>query len=186
MLTIKQVQNEDDIRGIMALQQQNLKKNLTSEVIDSQGFVTVEHQFETLAAMNAAEPSIIIQNDEGRIVAYCLTMLPAFGQKVPELIEMFELFDEISYKNKPLSQHRYYVVGQVCVGENYRGQGIFDAMYAKQKEVMQGRFDLAVTEIALSNTRSMRAHERLGFKTIYEYFDPKINDTWAIVVWDWL
>ena len=181
---ITTVQSEADVRGILALQQQNLKRNLSPDVIASQGFVTVEHAFETLLQMNQAEPSVIVKDNEA-VVAYCLTMLPSFGSMVPELVAMFELLNNISYESKLISDYAYYVMGQVCVGEAYRGQGFFDGMYHKQREILADKYDLCITEIALSNTRSLKAHARVGFQIIHEYFDSAYNETWAVVAWDW-
>ncbi len=182
-MIITTVQSESDVRGILALQQRNLKKNLSPEQIKSQGFVTVEHQFETLLKMNQAEPSIIVK-DNDEVVAYCLTMLPAFGKEVPELVAMFELLDKLEFKQKSLKNIDYYVMGQVCVGEGYRSQGLFDGMYQKQKEVMKDKYQLCITEISRSNTRSLKAHDRVGFEEISEYYDVNYDETWVVVAWE--
>jgi hypothetical protein len=182
-MTITTVQSENDVRGILTLQQRNLKRNLSSEQIKSQGFVTVEHQFETLLKMNQAEPSVIVK-DGDEVVAYCLTMLPAFGKEVPELVAMFDLLDTLSFKQKSLKDYDYYVMGQVCVGEGYRSQGLFDGMYLHQKEVLKDKFQLCITEISRSNTRSLKAHDRVGFKEISDYYDPNYDETWVVVAWE--
>ena len=44
-------------------------------------------------------------------------------------------------------------------------------------------FDFVATEISTTNKRSMRAHEKVGFKTIYTYSDAL--DEWNVVVWEW-
>ena len=88
----------------------------------------------------------------------------------------------LTWQNKPIGSQRYYAMGQVCVAEGYRGQGVFDGLYAKHKELLSGQYDLCVTEIAVRNTRSIRAHERVGFQTIHTYTDD--SELWNVVLWD--
>jgi hypothetical protein len=183
-VTITVVQGEKDVRGILALQQKNLKKNLSDETMASQGFVTVEHDFATLKAMNDAQPSVIAK-DGDEVVGYCLAMLPQFRKDVPVLESLFASIDQIDYEGKPLNTYHYMVMGQVCVGEGYRGIGVFDKMYQHLKEVLSNDFEICVTDISSKNTRSLRTHERVGFEAVKDFFDENLNETWIIVVWDW-
>ena len=77
----------------------------------------------------------------------------------------------------------YFVMGQVCVAKDFRGQQVFSDLYQKMKTEMSSHFDCIVTEIATRNTRSIRAHEKVGFETIHIYEDE--TEEWAIVAWDW-
>jgi RimJ/RimL family protein N-acetyltransferase len=56
-------------------------------------------------------------------------------------------------------------------------------LYDKHKEAYGNQYDFIVTEIATRNTRSIRAHEKIGFKTIHQFTDA--TDDWDIVLWDW-
>ena len=56
-------------------------------------------------------------------------------------------------------------------------------LYQHHKALYQQRFDMLITEISPANPRSQRAHEKVGFKTIYHYTDAM--DAWNVVVWDW-
>ncbi len=181
---ITTVKNDDDVRGILALQQKNLKKNLTPEQIQSQGFVTVEHQFSVLKAMNDAQPSVIVK-DGDTVVAYCLAMLPQFRNDVPELKTLFDSIDEIDYEGLTLKDYQYVVMGQVCVGEGYRSMGFFDGMYQKLREELSGKFQMCVTDISTNNLRSMKAHARVGFIPVKDFHDATLNEVWRVVVWDW-
>jgi len=183
-IIITRVSSEEDIRGILALQQQNLKKNLTAEQMKSQGFLTVAHQFEALKAMNGAEPSVIAK-DGNKVVGYCLAMLPKFRNDVPELRAFFDLLDALTYGGKQLKDTNYCVMGQVCVGEGYRGISLFDKMNLHLKASLQENYSLCVTDISKNNTRSLRAHERVGYLPIGDFFDENLNETWIIVAWDW-
>lgn len=181
---ITTVKNDDDVRGILALQQKNLKKNLSPEQIQSQGFLTVEHKFSVLKAMNDAQPSVIVK-DGDTVVAYCLAMFPQFRNDVPELIALFDTIDEIDYDGQTLKDFKYVVMGQVCVGEGYRGMGFFDGMYQKLREELSAKFDLCVTDISTNNSRSLKAHARVGFIPMKDFHDATLDEVWRVVVWNW-
>lgn len=181
---ITTVKSDDDVRGILALQQKNLKKNLTPEQIQSQGFVTVEHEYAVLKAMNDAQPSVIVK-DGDTVVGYCLAMLPKFRNDVPELKILFDSIDEIDYDGQTIKDFNYVVMGQVCVGEGYRSMGFFDGMYQKLREELSAKFEMCVTDISTNNTRSLKAHTRVGFIPVKDFEDKNLNEVWRVVVWDW-
>jgi hypothetical protein len=51
-------------------------------------------------------------------------------------------------------------------------------------EAYRNRYDFTVTEIAERNTRSIRAHERVGFRTLHTYHDERAAEVWRVVVLD--
>lgn len=184
MISITTVQSDADVRGILALQQKNLRKNVPLDVQVDQGFVTVEHDPDVLTRMNQAAPSIIAK-DGDTVVGYALTMLPQFGSDVPELLPLFDLINTLTYHDKPLRSYNWYVMGQVCVADGYRGQRLFDRMYDHHREVYNTTYQLLITDISANNVRSLRAHARVGFEAIHEFHDPAIGETWVVVAWDW-
>jgi hypothetical protein len=184
MISITTVQSEADVEGILALQQANLRKNVPVDIQLDQGFVTVEHDPAVLTRMNQAAPSIIAK-DGDRVVGYALTMLPEFGADVPELIPLFSLINSLNYNDKSLGDYAYYVMGQVCVADGYRGQQMFDRMFQHHRNVYGDRFQLLITDISANNTRSLRAHARVGFETLHSFHDSTIGETWVVVLWDW-
>ncbi len=174
-----------ELAQVIELQGLNLSTNLDVETQRNQGFVTVQHDPGVLLRMNLEKPSVIAKAGD-ELAGYALVMPRNFAQEVPVLKPMFELIDTLSWRDMPLAEHpRWFVMGQVCVAEAYRGQGVFDGMYLKMKELYKGEYDFVITEIALRNTRSMRAHERVGFKTFHSYDDPQSGEKWAIVIWEW-
>jgi ribosomal protein S18 acetylase RimI-like enzyme len=177
------IASDDDVRQVLDLQQVNLSTKVSADVAASQGFVTVQHNFDLLKQMNEAIPQVIAK-DGDQVVGYALVMLPAFQDLIPVLKPMFVLFDSLDFRGKKISEYRYYVMGQICVAEGYRGVGIFDGLYQHHRELYRMQFDFVATEIASRNTRSIRAHERVGFKTIHTFQDE--TDHWEIVVWDWV
>ncbi|WP_231425832.1 GNAT family N-acetyltransferase [Pedobacter sp. Leaf250] len=172
-----------DLEGIILLQKKNLRSDLSINEIKEQGFVTVSHTLDDLQKMHHHEPNIIAKNGDD-VIAYVLGMTEQSKNDIPRLVEMYESFDHIQYKGRPVSNYQYVVVGQVCVDKNYRGQGLFDRCYQAYKEYFKDRYEFAITEIASINLRSMKAHERIGFSTINTYTD-QTDTEWNVVVWDW-
>ncbi|RTL56105.1 MAG: GNAT family N-acetyltransferase [Sphingobacteriales bacterium] len=176
------VSTDDELHQILHLQQLYLRGNNDATEEKEQGFVTVHHSFELLSQLHQLSPSIIVKNDD-KVVAYALTMVNECRPLIPVLIPMFEMFDKINYNGKLLHEYKFYVMGQIGVHKDYRGKGLVQMLYDKHKEVYSPQYDFIVTEIATRNTRSIRAHEKIGFKTIHHFTDA--TDDWDIVLWDW-
>ncbi|MEO8701304.1 MAG: GNAT family N-acetyltransferase [Kofleriaceae bacterium] len=166
--TVRLVETARDLEGILALQR-------ASRAPTSDGFVTVEHTLAILQAMHALAPSVIAVDARGDVVGYALVMPRETRTLVPILEPMFALIDELGLA------YRWYVMGQVAVAPAHRGSGLFDAMYAEHRARYRDRFDAVITEIATRNTRSVRAHARVGFETLVTHRDA--TDEWALVAW---
>jgi GNAT superfamily N-acetyltransferase len=176
------VNTTEELQQILSLQKENLARNIDEDEMNSQGFVTLRHNLPVLEKMHRLAPSIIIKDNE-QVVAYALTMLKECRSLIPDLESMFSLFEKISWQNKALIDYRYYVMGQVCIAKSYRGQGLFEKLYAHHRKIYHSQFDLLLTEVSFRNKRSLRAHEKVGFKIIYTQKDAL--DEWAILAWDW-
>ena len=182
MIQIKSAENESELLGILKLQEANLYQNLSAEEKSEQGFVTVRHTIEQLRGMNELAAHVIA-NDGDQVAGYILAMTKASREFIPVLIPMFEQFDQLFFKGKPISEFNYMVIGQICVGKDYRGQRLFDRMYAEYRNKFAQNFEFGITEIATSNLRSLKAHQRVGFETIHIFQDTL--QEWAIVIWNW-
>lgn len=180
MINITTVQSPNDLEQILHLQQSNLLKNLTRQEVDSEGFVTVEHDFKTLSAMNETHPHIIAKQND-KVVAYALVMLKEFADDVPILKHLFENIDTLSFNNENLKDCRYFVMGQICIDRAHRSQGVFKRLYHKMAHEMRPHFDYIITEISTNNPRSIRAHEKAGFQTLRRYAGT--DSDWLIVIY---
>lgn len=169
-----------DLPRILELQRANVETNARDAV--GQGFVTVVHTLGVLERMHALAPSVIVRDSTGEVAGYALVMLQECAPLVPVLATMFANLQTLTFHGRPLNEMRWYVMGQVCVAESHRGRGVFDALYRGHSELYGPRFELVVTEVATRNTRSMRAHARVGFETIDTYRDDV--DEWAVIAWD--
>lgn len=176
-VTVGIVESDRDLEGILALQRE------CREPTDD-GFVTVAHTLALLRAMHALAPSIVARDGAGQVVGYALVMAHETRALIPILEPMFQMIEalpESTICGRP--DARWYVMGQVAVAPAYRGTGLFARMYDEHRARYQDRFDAVVTEVATRNPRSLRAHERVGFRTISTYRDA--TDEWALIAWEW-
>ena len=172
-----------DLEQILALQKVNLPRNLVESEIESQGFVTVSHDFELLAKMNTKKQHIIAKFDK-KVIGYALVMLEIFKDQIPVLVPMFEQIKSIMHEDKLMSEIDFFIMGQVCIAKDFRGQGIFMGLFEKMKTEMAGEYQMIVTEVATRNIRSIKAHAKVGFKTIKKY-QADNGEEWAIIGWNW-
>ena len=178
------VTTADEVCQILELQAANLPAALTPGTMAREGFVTVRHEASVLQRMSDTAPAVVAKA-AGRVVGYALVMPRSFAADVPILRPLFELLDTLSWKDVSLRGNpRWFVMGQICIAEGYRGAGIFDGLYRTMADVYGDRFDFTVTEVAARNTRSLRAHARVGFETLHAYPDPATREEWQVLALD--
>ena len=178
----KIVTTGDELKQIVELSHKNQKLNVDQSEKEKEGFVTWEYSYKLLKQMQGQQPHVIVK-DKDHLAGYALVALKEAGAFHKDLATMFKNLETVTYNDKLLSEYKYYVMGQVCVDKEYRGKGVFNMLYQQHKKLFKDRFDFVVTEISPNNTRSVRAHEKVGFKTIYTYKDS--IDNWNVVLWEW-
>lgn len=167
---------DSELHQILEIQKRNIKEGLTKEEKAKEGFITVGHDFDILKKMNDACAHILAK-DEDKVAGYALVMLPSFRNDIPVLTPMFDTADTL------LKGKNYVVMGQVCIDKPYRKMGVFRGMYAYYQKELNTKFDCLFTEIASSNTRSLRAHNSVGFKSLKTAITDGVS--WELVNWDW-
>jgi len=181
-MQLKLANSKKELEQILILQNENHFDNLSKQLRKIDGFVTVKHDIEMLMQMNSLAKQVIAVVDE-KVVGYALVMLKELKNLIPVLIPMFDSFERIKYNNTTLDKLNYYVMGQICIANEYRGKGLFKALYEKHKEIYSKKYDLCITEVSTSNKRSIIAHEKIGFITICTFKDA--HDEWNIICWNW-
>ncbi|MFD0863337.1 GNAT family N-acetyltransferase [Sungkyunkwania multivorans] len=171
-ITYKQASSDDELRQILALQQENHRDDLSIEIQKKEGFITLRHDFETLKQMNDACGHIIAK-DGFKVVGYALSMTRYFRDDIPLLIPMFQKIE------KALPSTDYLVMGQVCIDRQYRGKGIFRDLYKYMRAALSKDFEMLITEVNKKNTRSLNAHKAIGFEIL------STSDDWLVIAWDW-
>ena len=170
---------DQDLRQILAIQEANLPEQLSADETREQGFVTVRHDLDLLREMNHPHAHAVARHHD-RVVGYALVMQRAMGDRIPVLYPLFERIDDILWHRRPLSDYRYFVMGQVAIDRPYRGRGIFPELFREFDHRLAEHYDLTVTEIATRNVRSCRAHAKAGFKDLHTYHSPD-GEEWVVV-----
>ena len=173
MIAYKQAETLEELQQILNLQQENLPKNLSTEEIKTQGFLTVEHDFELLKAMNDAFPHTLA-TDNGNVVGYALSMHLKFSNKIDVLKPMFTEISKV-YKG-----NHFMVMGQICVAQTHRGQGVFRGLYQNMQRFTKPFFESIITEVDINNTRSINAHRAIGFTELTRYHSD--GKEWSLIV----
>ncbi|WP_158974687.1 GNAT family N-acetyltransferase [Cellulophaga sp. L1A9] len=164
----------EELTQILVLQQANLYRNVSNEEKLAEGFVTVEHSFELLKEMNDVCPHTIAIDEQGNLAGYALSMHPSFKDKIDVLKPMFEVIDPLI-----APEEKYMLMGQICVSKNHRKQGVFRGLYQHMQKQVAPEFEAIITEVDAKNTRSIQAHNAVGFVAIARY---TANDQeWVVI-----
>ncbi|MFK7948533.1 MAG: N-acetyltransferase family protein [Saprospiraceae bacterium] len=183
-ITFTQAKTANDLHQILALQSANLPQNISKSELANEGFVTVQHSFELLKAMNTPYSHIIAKDGE-EVIAYALVMLRDFADRIPVLFSMFEMINQSIYNDNLVHDSTYFAMGQVCIDKAYRGKGIFKKLYQTMQKYYSNDFHYLITEIAARNPRSLKAHAKVGFEDLKIFTDEKTGEVWHLVIWDW-
>lgn len=179
MYTYGFAQSDEDLLQILELQKLNLKTLISEEEKASQGYVTLRHDLHLLREMNTPYPHIICKK-ENQLMGYTLVMLRDIEKRIPALSSMFFHINTLTYQGILLDNARYLIMGQVCVAKEARGHGVFAGLYREMQKRLCHDFDFIITEVDSRNTRSVRAHEKVGFQTIHEYREGEID--WKVIL----
>lgn len=173
MIIFKTTETNQELKDILILQRKNLKENLTLEEQNSQGFVTVKHNFDLLKQMNTYHSHTIAKHNN-KVIAYALSMSVKLKNEITILKPMFNEINNI------IKDDKYIVMGQICIDKKYRGKGIFKSLYLEMKNSFSTKgFKYIITEIDIKNKRSLNAHKSVGFTTLKDYVIG--NKNWRIV-----
>lgn len=205
-------QTDQDLQQILELQKANLPDRLSPDELQSQGFVTLRHDLNTLRLMHKVYPHIIAKyvdtaddrdnNKNDRIIGYALCTMQSAEMHIPTLAGVFHIIESVSYQGKTLTNvplspghqqqeeqmtnvscnFHYLFMGQVCVHKEFRGKDVFAGLYQHMRNTMAPHFHGIVTAISPRNTRSLRAHSKVGFKSLHDFTSK--GEDWKLVIWD--
>ena len=181
MTIIKIADTDQEIEGILGLQQANLPSQLNPQEQIQEGFVTIRHTFELLKRMNQDGGHIIVK-DHDQVKAYALYLHPAMMPKVEFLGETYKFLQAFEWNGKKAIDHNFVFMGQICVDKSLRGQGYFRKLYEAFKQEYGKNFEWCFTLVALRNQRSLTAHKKIGFETMYTMVDPDA-EPWELIGW---
>ena len=182
MLTAKLVTTDEELAGIAQLSAANLVTNLSDETKEKEGFVTWVYPLHVLRVLHAIVPSVIVK-DGDKLAGYAITLTKECIPAYPPLAATADYASTVSYKGRPLTDHRIYFMGQICVDLDYRGRGVVGMLYEFHRQQFSPLYDIFFTEISPSNPRSLKAHQKVGFRIIATHWEE--GKPWDAVIWDW-
>jgi ribosomal protein S18 acetylase RimI-like enzyme len=164
-VVITRASTNEELFAILHLQNLNLRKNIDIATAADQGFLTAEYTLEYLKAMHDASPSIIAK-DGDTVAGYALVATKEVRNGHDLMADLFNVIDTKSYNGQLLKEVNYVVVGQLCVAEAYRGQGLVKIMYDYYRDCLAAEYEYLITDVAQANVRSLNAHKKSGFQVI--------------------
>jgi hypothetical protein len=182
-LITKLVTTAGELQQIADLSFSNLSTNISKETKATEGFVSWSYPIATLNALHSIVPSVIVK-DGDMLAGYALSLTRECVKAYPTMIPTLAHLSTMQYKGRSLDDSRLYLMGQICVRKDFRGQGIVGMLYQYHRQQFSDQYDMLLTEISTANPRSLKAHEKVGFKIIDCYREGQ--DDWNVVLWDWM
>ncbi|MCV6630992.1 MAG: GNAT family N-acetyltransferase [Flavobacteriaceae bacterium] len=171
-ITYTRTKTKEDLQQILELQKTNLPDKSKIKTQQKEGFVTVKHQLGDLQLMHQRCPHFVAKH-QNNIIAYALSMHPDFRNQIEILQPMFDQIELFHPKED------YMVMGQICINQAYRKQGIFRKLYQHMCRELQEDYCYIITEIDEKNQRSLQAHLAIGFENIHQFLHQ--NTQWILV-----
>lgn len=141
--------DESDLDGILELQAANQ--------IARGGSLSASLSRTRVQAMMNEMPLIVARRD-GHITGFLMTTTRAMNADLPIVKAMFA-----AYQGTPDA----YVYGPICVGEQERGKGLAQKMFADLRRLEAGREGILF--IRQDNEPSLRAHLKMGMKKVARF-----------------
>jgi hypothetical protein len=154
-MDIRQARAEDYAK-IVNLQQENTPDRL-SEAEKRQGFVVSSMDERQLDAVNQAL-GILVAVDGEQLAGFVCMVPSETTPRHPVVEAMLASFGQQQFDGKPLQQQRVFVYGPVCIGKQWRGQGILQNLFAAVKAHARVSYDLGAAFIDDRNPHSLAAH----------------------------
>jgi predicted GNAT superfamily acetyltransferase len=168
----------EDYSGILRLQEANYIANLSNEERKF-GFLSAEFTDAQIHEM-ATDLGITVAMNGVEIAGYLCAFRNEFNHGSPVLTKMFESYTRVCFDGRPLSSYSSYCYGPVCIGSEYRGQGLLRGLYQTHRRDLAGRFDIGVAFVARNNPYSLTAHVGgLGMSEVGEF---QVNDQSYVIL----
>jgi hypothetical protein len=162
------IAKNNDIEGVLALQEKYLVSNL-SEVEKKNGFVTTPFTIVQLKNVISKE-ELFLAKDSGHVVAYIFSGSWSFFEEWPIFVYMSSLFKNLQFQNFEITTQNSFQYGPVCIDKAYRGKGLINELFELMRIHLSEKYPLSLTFINKNNIPSQRAHtEKLKWTIIGDF-----------------
>ena len=159
---------QEDIPGILSLQDQNLYSKMT-EAERVNGFVTTPFVPEQIEAI-IEQDGLFVAEDKGVIIAYVFAGTWSYFQQWAIFELMVARFPMLQFNGQKITVENSFQYGPVCIAKAYRGQGLLQKIFEEMRQVFVQRFPISITFINKVNVISEKAHtKKLGWVIIDEF-----------------
>jgi GNAT superfamily N-acetyltransferase len=158
--------DEADFPSIQQMNEANLFQNLPLEEAREFGFLSYPSSYELQSKLNRREPFITAKLD-GRLIGY-LVPLPHYFRDMPELSDIYKGDEAFTIEGRTVADCQFIRLGQVVIEKEFRGRGVLKALYEEMRRRYADTYDLVLVGISKYNSRSLRAHQKLGFLHVGE------------------
>jgi predicted GNAT superfamily acetyltransferase len=155
-----------DIPDLLRLFEANSYKSLSPEENTQFGFVSLTLSSDLLQRIIRRDPPIVAKVD-GRLIAY-LIPLPHYFRDDPDVKVIFDADLMFSFEGRPIADYQFVQLTQVAIDREFRGRGVYQGMYEEMRRRYADTYDLVLVGISKYNSRSLRAHQKLGFLHVGE------------------
>ena len=159
---------QDDIQGILDLQELNLFQNL-SETERKAGFVTTPFTIPQLQELLALR-GLFVGSLDGKILGYTMAASWDYFSQWAIFPVMIERLFGTVYNGTGITDQNSFQYGPVCIAKSLRGSDAFPRLFEEMRLELAPRYPLGITFINQVNARSIKAHKRkLGMVVVDEF-----------------
>ena len=160
---------ENDIEGILSLQERYLFANMT-EADKVNGFVTTPFTVQQIKTLIDDSSAFVVTLPSDEVIGYTYAGTWDFFSQWAIFPYMVSRLPQLSYEGHQLTPQNTFQYGPICIDLAHRGNGIFQDLFETMRTAMSHRFPVGITFINKINERSYRAHtQKLEMSVIDEF-----------------
>lgn len=161
--------NNQDINGVLALQEKYLFRNL-SEAERKNGFVTTPFTVSQIKEIIKQNGLFIAENEEAEIIAYVFAGSWPYFEQWEIFNFMVSRFPSLTFNGKEITTENSFQYGPICIDMDYRGTGLLNQIFEEMRLEFLKNYPISITFINKVNEISEMAHtQKLNWVIIDEF-----------------
>lgn len=164
---------ENDIAKISRLNKVHLLKDENPN--SQKGFVVVPFASDLLSSIAPLGLTTVCECN-GVFAGYLVVMDWAEAGKI-DYFQKLIISEQYKFDGQDITADNSVVLGQVCISEEFQGQGLLRGFYEHLRKISDKTFTLS--EVERRNEISLLVHQRLGMKVVGVYESDGL--TWDVV-----
>ena len=166
-----------DVSILAKLEQQFLQDELVSASSAMQGQAFSTQELTTLVNQHY----VVIAEKDNQIVGYVIAGSWAFFATWPIYRGLLKRLPDLTFEGQTLSEKNSCQYGPIWIKRSHRGQGIFEALVAKVRQLTRTKYTAMLTFIAEDNQVSYAAHTGKGAMQVVDYYTFENRDYYVLL-----